>query len=1168
MANLFSPTALTRSHAVPPASLIAAAPVAPGFSRGAFSRVAFSMFGFSMFGFSKVAIIAAAFSTLAVGAAAATADEVAAAAKPAAAVATAPTVANDQAAMPRWLVAPTKARTVFRRQFDLPQGIQSAELRLAVDFARATVQINGQSLARVEPFCPLQTVSATGLLRRGSNWIEVILEPVDGPAAFALSLTWQPLAGSRATLVSDAAWRVVDPAAGNLNAAGTPPAAGAPPVDGGPVPPELWGVGRRDISLAADENYEQWRQTLGADAVERRPKFWTAPGFEVTLVRTAAADEGSWIAMAFDAEGRLTISREDRGLLRFTLADDRASVSQVEPIDVPLEECRGLIYDDGWLYANANNSKTVYRLRFRDDGRIDAMESLRSFPGGVGHGRNDLATRDGRLLAIHGDSVATPTADVVDLTSPLRPTRRGEPGREGYLLRFDRAGREWEIVASGLRNPYGIAAHASGDMFTFDADNEFDMGTPWYRPTRIVHLMEGGDTGYREAGGQWPPRFHDQPEHTPPVIDIGRSSPTSVMFGDQLAFPAPYRSALFALDWTYGRVLAVHLFPQGAGWRASTELFLQGRPLNVTDLAAGPDGALYLITGGRKTQSALYRVSALQPPANPAVATTKPPSDSRDAGGQSNPSGTVGTVGTVGAGGTGGPGGDADHVAEANRFATAQRARRAEMTRLARQPDPQTLDTIGSALDDTDPWLRHSARIALERLPLDAWRPRASQLIESDMHPTAPRTTAGQLEVLVALARAAQASDRGPLLRAAARIAPRQLPVGQRILWARVVELAWNGDASGTKPLNVDAKQPSVEAKPLIADVDRLVELTVAAWPPATDGWEIALEGSNRDLRRRLALLLARLNARQLPELACRDLLSSDSQEDRLAGLLALSDHRSGWTKELRETQFRALGATADLVGGQGMPGFLERLRSASLATVDEADRPALAKLLESATTPDEPPPAARPIVQAWTLEALLPLATTAANAPAATAANAPAPRSATTSPNATETTAATEARTRLAAAVARGERVFQEALCSRCHRVGARGPAIGPDLTHVAQRFSRRDMLESMVRPSLSVAESYRNVRVVTEGGQLWTGRVVSAGDYRSQSLKLNTDPLRPSQTVEVDKRTIAEFVELGTSPMPEGLLDPFSREEIADLLAYLEAGPATAPSKARGLP
>ena len=47
--------------------------------------------------------------------------------------------------------------------------------------------------------------------------------------------------------------------------------------------------------------------------------------------------------------------------------------------------------------------------------------------------------------------------------------------------------------------------------------------------------------------------------------------------------------------------------------------------------------------------------------------------------------------------------------------------------------------------------------------------------------------------------------------------------------------------------------------------------------------------------------------------------------------------------------------------------------------TIDEADRPALAKLLEPAAVPDEPPPAARPIVQIWTLEALLPLVATAA---------------------------------------------------------------------------------------------------------------------------------------------------------------------------------------------
>ncbi|MEY4181017.1 MAG: hypothetical protein RLY70_4592 [Planctomycetota bacterium] len=1060
------------------------------------------------------------------------------------------------AATPRWLAPPTAAatatdtkpvsssaagsasafappatRSVFRRQFEAPQGIQAAELRLAADFARVTVHINGRLLARVEPYCPVQTLSATGWLRRGRNELEVSLEPVAGPPAFALSLTLQPLAGPRTTLVSDSTFRVVDPATPASHPSAE--AKGEPAVDRGPAPDELWGIGRRDISLAADENYEQWRQTLGADAVERRPKFWTAPGFEVTLVRTATADEGSWIAMAFDAEGRLTVSREDRGLLRFTLDDDRASVTQVEPLNVPLDECRGLVYDDGWLYANANNSKTVYRLRIGDDGGIRALESLRSFPGGVGHGRNDLATQNGRLLSIHGDSVQTPAEDVLDLTSPLRPTRRGEPGREGYLLRFDRAGREWEIVASGLRNPYGIAAHASGDLFTFDADNEFDMGTPWYRPTRIVQLLEGGDTGYREAGGQWPPRFHDQPENTPPVIDIGRSSPTAVMFGDSLAFPAPYRSALFALDWTYGRVVAIHLFPQGAGWRANTELFLQGRPLNVTDLAAGPDGALYLITGGRKTQSALYRVSATQRPAKP-VDATAPPSG---------------------------------HIADASRFATTQRARRTHLARLARRPDPANLDEIWSALDDTDPWLRHAARIALERLPLDSWRPRARQLAEADPNTATPNTAtpntaAGQLEVLVALARAAEASDRERLLRAAARFSPHALPVGQRIVWARLVELALSGEAAGTEPQG-HADKPSAGLS------ERLIEQAVAAWPAPTAAWEIALEGSNHDLRRRLALLLARLQARQLPELVSRDLLSSDSQEDRLAGLLALSDHRAGWTKTFREAQFRALGATADLVGGQGMPGFLERLRTASLATVDESDRPALAKLAEPAPAPDEPLPPARPVVQTWTVEALLPIATTTATATATATAGAGAAANAPANvpENANANTNANDAGTRTAAA-ARGERVFQAALCSRCHRVGVRGPAIGPDLTHVAQRFSRRDILESIVRPSLSVAEPYRNARIVTEDGKVMTGRVVSAGDYRSQSLKLNTDPLRPSQWVEVDKRTIAEFLDLGTSPMPEGLLNPFTREEIADLLAYLEAGPANVLTKARGLP
>ena len=104
------------------------------------------------------------------------------------------------------------------------------------------------------------------------------------------------------------------------------------------------------------------------------------------------------------------------------------------------------------------------------------------------------------------------------------------------------------VFFGGLRNPYGIAVLPSGDPFTFDADNEYDMGTPWYRPTRVVALLQGGDVGYRTAGNKLPPRFHDQPENMPPVLTIGRSSPTAVFCDPALAFPTPYRNALFLLD--------------------------------------------------------------------------------------------------------------------------------------------------------------------------------------------------------------------------------------------------------------------------------------------------------------------------------------------------------------------------------------------------------------------------------------------------------------------------------------------------------------------------------------------------------------------------------------------------------------------------------------------
>jgi hypothetical protein len=87
-------------------------------------------------------------------------------------------------------------------------------------------------------------------------------------------------------------------------------------------------------------------------------------------------------------------------------------------------------------------------------------------------------------------------------------------------------------------------------------------------------------------------------------------------------------------------------------------------------------------------------------------------------------------------------------------------------------------------------------------------------------------------------------------------------------------------------------------------------------------------------------------------------------------------------------------------------------------------------------------------------------------------------------------------------------------------------------------------------------VAENYRNVEVVTTDGRVIIGRPLTAGDYRAEKLRIATDPLRPSVVVEIDKKEIELHRLAPTSPMPTGLLDTFTREEIADLLAYLASG------------
>lgn len=138
-------------------------------------------------------------------------------------------------------------------------------------------------------------------------------------------------------------------------------------------------------------------------------------------------------------------------------------------------------------------------------------------------------------------------------------------------------------------------------------------------------------------------------------------------------------------------------------------------------------------------------------------------------------------------------------------------------------------------------------------------------------------------------------------------------------------------------------------------------------------------------------------------------------------------------------------------------------------------------------------------------------------------------------------------------ASATRGAVVFEKAQCAKCHRFGGLGKGLGPDLTSVGRRFSRREILESILFPSHVISDQYITKSIVTTGGRTFTG-IVGAGSDQSLTVLLED-----GRTVEIAKDQVDEMVTVKKSIMPEGLLDEWEREDVADLMEFLTSPPST---------
>lgn len=784
-------------------------------------------------------------------------------------------------------------------------------------------------------------------------------------------------------------------------------------------------------------------------------------GFKVELLRSAQEGEGSWISMTLDNKGRVIVGLDAQGLGRLTI-DEQASTVAFEKLEQTeaFRHVRGVLYAHESLYVGATDSQAIFRLQDLDgDDRFESHKLLQRLPyqSRYGHGMNQLVLgSDQMVYAVVGNDVVFPEAMAED--SPYRNPRNdwllpnphdaGQDDRVGYIARLDPEGQRWTVVAGGFRNQVDIAFNREGEMFTWDADMEWDVGLPWYRPTRLNHVISGGEYGWRWGTGKRPAWF---PDTLPSTLDTGLASPTGIVFGDASNWPERYRRALFMADWQFGRVLMVELVPRGASYDASSDWFLEGAPLNVCDMVFGRDGALYLITGGRGSQSGLYRVTW----------------EGDSASGGALPVSSAPVAGVV-----------TDDLLTAEQ--SRETRRRLEM--YHRRADNDALNFIWSQLGSSDDWIRFAARVALENQPLETWRDRIAN-------------SNGTLETwtaLMALSRVGEVSD-------------------QPLIISNLLEGDWSRSRPQEWLLPLRTLQISLirQGVPEVSVVRKLLNRLDPLFPQDSFPVNWLLQE-----------LLVKLGSPGVLERSLELMDKASTQEEQIQYAKTLTHVETDWDVPSAKRIISWLAANRRMVGGKLVDvtwrqlradfenRFGERLRTDLVTDLSSLDSP----LMGESAFGQSP----RPFVKKWAMADL-----------------------------------ADEVRLLRPEdhSIEAGYRALSAASCLRCHRLGERGSPTGPDLTHVGKRFDGRALLESVLEPSRQIDPKYAHSSFLLSDGRVVTGRTVGVS---STQLTIETDPFG-GRTQTVDREAIESSMLGSRSPMPEGLLDTLTKDEVLDLLALL---------------
>lgn len=445
-----------------------------------------------------------------------------------------------------------------------------------------------------------------GIVERGLNVICVEATNTDGKAGLFVDGEVRGQSGRSTPFDSGAEWNATT----------------VPPQGDGWLKPGFDDKDWKPAKVIAAHKDSPWKEIQFAGTYLDR--YDPLPGFEIQRIAEPKL-VGTLVAITWGNRGRLIASREKGPILSVIDEDRDGQFDKVVEYSTVVQNCQGLcmVFDDLYAVGKGPEGTGIYRLPDRDhDDKADEAQLVIACKGNIGdHGPHDVIYGpDGWLyhnLGNHAWITKAPEA-----TTACRNYEEGyllEPKFEdagghaagikapgGTIWRFTPDGKKWWMETNGFRNEYDFAFNWQGDMFAFDSDMEWDVNLPWYRPIRVNHCIPGAEFGWRSGAAKWPAYYFDS---LPAAIDIGRGSPTGVLFYEHTQFPEKYRGSMVNCDWSMGRIIMGFLKPEGSSFGGTFETLVNGNPLNVSDVEVDRDGTLVFSTGGRGTEGGLYRVT-------------------------------------------------------------------------------------------------------------------------------------------------------------------------------------------------------------------------------------------------------------------------------------------------------------------------------------------------------------------------------------------------------------------------------------------------------------------------------------------------------------------------------------------------------------------------------